>query len=135
MSDGLAHCRSISVVKIFEMIKQLSNVIFDIVIALRIGIHNLTHARAMNTAKIPFGHLQTFPYCEKSEIPRKCSYACAESIFSVYGTDIFFIFLGTVPIPVQLGKLALFSHQLGKMAPLDLYENTGWKSHAPIPRI
>ena len=55
MSDGLAHCRSISVLKIFEMIKQLSNVIFDIVIALRIGIHNYAHA--MDTAKIPFGHL------------------------------------------------------------------------------
>ena len=74
MSDGLAHCRSISVLKIFEIIKQLSNVIVDIVIALRIGKHNFAHARAMDTAKIPFGHLQTFPYCEKSEIPRKCSY-------------------------------------------------------------
>ena len=73
MSDGLAHCRSISVVKIFEIIKQLSNVIFDIVIALRIGIHNFTHAHAMDAAKIPFGHLQTFPYCENLEIPRKCS--------------------------------------------------------------
>ena len=69
MSDGLAHCRSISIVKIFEMIKQLSNVIFDIVIALRIGIHNFTHAHAMDTAKISFGHLQSFPYCQKSEIP------------------------------------------------------------------
>ena len=57
MSDGLAHCRSVSVVKIFEMIKQLSNAIFDIVIALRIGVHNFTHARAMDTAKISFGHL------------------------------------------------------------------------------
>ena len=85
MSDGLAHCRSISVVKIFEMIKQLSSVIFDIVIALRIGIHNFTHARAMDTAKIPFGHLQTFPYCEKSKIPRKCSYCTCKSIFTVYG--------------------------------------------------
>ena len=57
MSDGLAHCRSISVLKLFEMIKQLSNVIFDVVIALRIGIHNFTHACAMDTAKISFGHL------------------------------------------------------------------------------
>ena len=85
MADGLGHCRSISIIKIFEMIKQLSNNIFDIVIALRIGLHNFTHARAMNTAKIPFGHPQTFLYCEKSEIPRKCSYARAESIFTVYG--------------------------------------------------
>ena len=69
MSDGLAHCRSISIVKIFEMIKQFSNVIFDMVIALRIDIHNFTNACAMDTAKIPFGHTQTVPYCEKSEIP------------------------------------------------------------------
>ena len=66
MSDGLAHRRSISVLKIFEMIKQLSNVVFDIVIATRIGIHSFTNARAMDTAKISFGHLQTFPYCKKS---------------------------------------------------------------------
>ena len=84
MSNGLAHCRSIGVVKIFEMIKQLSNVIFDIVIALRIGIHNFTHASVMDTAKIPFRHLRTFPYCAKSEIPRKCSY-CTCRIFTVYG--------------------------------------------------
>ena len=85
MSDGLAHRRSISILKIFEMIKQLSNVIFKIVIALRIGIYNFTHARAMDTAKIPFGHPQTFPYCEKSEIPRNVVTARAESIFTVYG--------------------------------------------------
>ena len=54
MSDGHAHCRSISVVEIFEMIKQLSNVIFDIVIALRICIHNFTHAHAIDTAKLGF---------------------------------------------------------------------------------
>ena len=67
MSDGLAHCRSIREVKIFEMIKQLSNCIFDIVIVLRIGmcIHNFTHACAMDTAKIPFGHLQTFSVLPK----------------------------------------------------------------------
>ena len=47
---------------------------------------------------------------------------------------IFFTFLGTVPIPVQLGKIALFSLQLGKIAPLNFYENTGWKCHGPIPR-
>ena len=47
---------------------------------------------------------------------------------------IFFTFLGTVPIPVQLGKIALVSLQLGKIAPLNLYENTGWKCHGPIPR-
>ena len=46
---------------------------------------------------------------------------------------IFFTFLGTVPIPVQLGKIALFSLQLGKIAPLNLNENTGWKCHGPIP--
>ena len=85
MPDGLAHCRSISVLKIFEMIKHLSNVIFDIVIALRIGIHNFTHACAMDTAKIPFGHLQTFLYCEKSEIPRKCSYCTCRTNFTEYG--------------------------------------------------
>ena len=68
------------------MIKQLSNVIFDIVIALRIGIHNFTHARAMDTAKIPFGHLQTFPYCEKKRKFREnVLTARAESIFTVYG--------------------------------------------------
>ena len=39
-------------------------------------------------------------------------------------TVIFFTFLGTVPIPVQLGKIALFSLQLGKIAPLNLYEIT-----------
>ena len=83
MSDGLAHCRSISVVKIFE-IKLLSNVIFDIVIALRIGKHNFTHAGAMDTAKIPFGHLQTFPYCEKSEIPRKCSDLSTSAFCVIY---------------------------------------------------
>ena len=42
--------------------------------------------------------------------------------------------MGTVPIPVQLGKIALFSLQLGKIAPLNLYENTSWKCHGPIPR-
>ena len=85
MSDGLAHCRSISVLKIFEMIKQLSNVIFDIVIVLRIGIHNLTHARAMDTAIIPFGHLQTFPYCENRKFRENVVTARAESILLEYG--------------------------------------------------
>ena len=86
MSDGLAHCRSISVVKIFGMIKQLSNDIFDIVITLRIGIHNFTNAHAMDTAKIPFGHLQTFPYCEKNRKFREnVVTARAESIFTLYG--------------------------------------------------
>ena len=80
MSDGLAHCRSISVFKIFEMIKQLSNVIFAIFIALRIGIHNLTHARAMDTAIIPYGHLQTFPYCENRKFRENVVTARAESI-------------------------------------------------------
>ena len=48
---------------------------------------------------------------------------------------IFFTFLGTLPIPVQLGNIALFSLQLGKIVPpLNLYENTGWKCHGPIPR-
>ena len=31
-----------------------------------------------------------------------------------HATVIFFTFLGTVPIPVQLGKIAPFSLQLGK---------------------
>ena len=98
MSDGLAHCRSISELKIFEMIKHLSNVIFDIVIALRIGIHNFTHARAMNTAKIPFGHLQTFPYCEKSEIPRKCSYCTCRTIFLLCSAKCFLRVFVIVPM-------------------------------------
>ena len=46
---------------------------------------------------------------------------------------IFFAFLGTVPIPVQLGRISSFSLQLGNMEPLDLYENTGWKCQAPTP--
>ena len=61
------------------MIKQLFNIIFDVVIALRIGIHNFTHARAMNTTKIPFGHLQTFRFAKNVVTAR------AESIFTVYG--------------------------------------------------
>ena len=47
---------------------------------------------------------------------------------------IVFTFLGMVPIPVQLGKISTFSLQLGKMEPLDLYENTGWKCQVPTPR-
>ena len=35
---------------------------------------------------------------------------------------IFFTLLGTVPIPDQLGKISMFSLQLGKIVPLDLYE-------------
>ena len=91
MSDGLAHCRPISVVKISVMINQLSNVIFDIVIALRIGIHNFTHAHAMNTAKITFGHLLTFPNCEKSEIPPKCSYCKCRINFYCAWQNVFFV--------------------------------------------
>ena len=85
MSDGLAHCRSISVLKLFEMIKQLSNVIFDIVIALRIGIHNFTHAGAMDTAKIPFGHLQTFRIAKNRKFRENVVTARAAPIFTVYG--------------------------------------------------
>ena len=85
MSDGLAHRRSISVLKIFEMIKQLSNVIFYIVIASNIGIHNFTYAHAMDTAEIPFGHLQTFPYCKNRKFRENVVTARAESIFTVYG--------------------------------------------------
>ena len=33
---------------------------------------------------------------------------------SVFDSVIFFTFLGTVPIPVQLGKNSLLSLQLGK---------------------
>ena len=47
-------------VKIFEMIKQLFNLIFDI-IALRIRMYNFANAGAMDTVKFSFGHLQTFP--------------------------------------------------------------------------
>ena len=60
MSNGLAHCISISVVKLFEIIKQLYNVIFDIVISLRTGMHNFTYAHAMNAVKFSFGPLQIF---------------------------------------------------------------------------
>ena len=65
------------------------------------------------------------------EIMKVCVYQV-----SVYRTNgpLIFTFLGTVPIPVQLGKIALFFLQLGKIAPLNLYENTGWKCHGPIPR-
>ena len=49
-------------------------------------------------------------------------------------SDFFFTFLGTVPIPVQFGIFLSFSLQMGKIEPLDLYENTGWKCQAPIPR-
>ena len=73
------------------MNKQLSNVIFDIVIALRIGIHNFTPARAMDTAKIPFGHIQTFPYCEKSEIPQKGSYCTCRINFYCVWQNVFFV--------------------------------------------
>ena len=62
------------------MIRQLSNVIFDNVPALRIGMHNFTHARAMDTAKIPFGHLQTFPYCENRKFRENVVTARAKSI-------------------------------------------------------
>ena len=59
--------------------------LYDILIALRISIHNFTHARAMNTAKVPFGHLQTFPYWENQKFRENVVTACAESIFTVYG--------------------------------------------------
>ena len=62
------------------MIKQLFNVIFDIVIALRIGIHNFTNACAMDTAKIPFGHPQTFLYCKNRKFRENVVTARAESI-------------------------------------------------------
>ena len=65
------------------MIKQLSNVIFDIFIALRIGIHNFTHACAMDTAKISFGHLQTI--AKNQKFHENVVTACAESIYTVYG--------------------------------------------------
>ena len=73
MSDGLAHCRLTSLVKIFEMIKQLFNVIFDIVIALRICIDSFAHAVAMETSKIFIRASSVFSLLYKSKIPRKCS--------------------------------------------------------------
>ena len=85
MSDGLAHCRSISVLKLFEMIKQLSNVIFDIVIALRIGIHNFTHAHAMDTAKIPSGIFRLFRIAKNRKFCENVVTARAAAIFTVYG--------------------------------------------------
>ena len=85
MSDGLAHCRSISVVKLFEMIKQLSNVIFDIVIALRIDIHNFTHARVMDTAKIHSGIFRLFHNAKNRIFRENVVTARAESFFTVYG--------------------------------------------------
>ena len=108
MSDGLAYCRSISVLKTFEMIKQLSNVIFDIIAnALRIGIHNFTHARAIDTAKIPFGHLKTFPYCEKSEIPRKCSYCTCRINFYCVWQNVFFVRLNSATDLLQFHETVL----------------------------
>ena len=83
MSDGLAHCRSISVVKIFEMIKKLSNIIFDIVIALRIGIHKFNHARAMDSAKIPFRASLDFSILR--QFRENVVTARAESIFTLHG--------------------------------------------------
>ena len=88
MYDRLADCKSISVIQIVEMIKQLSNVIFDIVIALRIGIHNFTHARAMDAAKIPFGQLKTFSlnrkFRENVVTARAESFYCVwQNVFSV----------------------------------------------------
>ena len=47
-------------------------------------MHNFTHARVIDTAKISFGHLQTFPQCEKS-VRENVVTARAESIFTVHG--------------------------------------------------
>ena len=44
----------------------------------------------------------------------------------------FFTFLGTVPIPVQLGKKELFSLQLEKIAPLDFMKTLGLSNHARL---
>ena len=53
-----------------------------------------------------------------------------EASIRVFIAVIFFLlfFLGMVP------KFLSFSLQLGKMEPLDLYENTDWKCQAPTPR-
>ena len=80
MYDGFAHCRSNSVEKIFETIKQRFNAMFDFVITLRIGMYNFAHVGVMDTAKFSFGHLQTF-----QKIRNSAKIACAESIFTVYG--------------------------------------------------
>ena len=47
---------------------------------------------------------------------------------------IFSPFWEQYPYRFNWEKLRRFFPQLGKIAPLDLYENTGWKCQAPIPR-
>ena len=86
MSDGLAHCRSIRVLKIFEMIKQLSNVIFDIIIALRIGIDNFTLMHMpWVLLKFHSGIFRLFRIAKNRKIRESVVTARAESIFTVYG--------------------------------------------------
>ena len=86
MSDGLAHCRLISVVKIFEMIKQPPNVIFDIVIALKIGIHNFTHAQPWIDLLLKFhsGIFRLFCIAKNQKFRENVVTARAESIFTAY---------------------------------------------------
>ena len=85
MSDGLVHCRSTSVVKVFETIKQLFNVIFDIAIALRIGKYNFAHAGAMDTAKFSLSIFRLFRNAKNRKFRQKVVTARAESIFTVNG--------------------------------------------------
>ena len=67
------------------MIKHLSNVIFDIDIALRIGIHNFTHARAMELLKFQSGIFRLFRIAKNQKFRENVVTARAESIFTVYG--------------------------------------------------
>ena len=85
MSDGLAHCRSISVLKIFEMIKQLSNVIFDIIIALRIGIHVILLMHMPWILKFHSGIFRLFHIAKNQKFRENVVTARAESIFTVNG--------------------------------------------------
>ena len=66
------------------MIKQPSNVIFDIFTALRIGIYNFTHARAMDTLKLHSGIFRLFCIAKNRKFRESVVTARAESIFTVY---------------------------------------------------
>ena len=85
MSDGLVHCRSISVLKIFEMIKQLSHVIYDIVIALRLVYTILLMHVSWILLKFYSGIFRLFCIAKNRKIRESVDTAHAESIFTVYG--------------------------------------------------
>ena len=116
MSDGLAHCGSIRVVKLFEIIKQFSSVIFDIVIALRIDIHSFTHACVMDTAKIPFGHLQTFRIAKNRKFRENVITARAESFLLCMVKCFLRAF---VMVPLTFYSSMRQSYDTGCASPLD----------------